>query len=77
MPLDATYNRAPRSDFYRKAGWELKFVVWPKRCVLSNRLIWLESAYKGTAVWTGPGTPVYEFAWHSSKEHVIWKLKGN
>jgi hypothetical protein len=65
------------SNFYRKAGWQRKFTFWPRRCWISNRIIWLQYAYKGTAVWTGPGTPAIEHQWHSAKEHIIWKLKGN
>lgn len=65
------------SSFYRQAGWERKFVFWPKRCLLNNSVIWLEYAYLGTAMWTGPGTPVFEHQWHSASQHLIWKLKGN
>jgi hypothetical protein len=64
-------------NFYYRAGWQLEFTFWPRRCLISNRIIWLQRAYKGTAIWTGPGTPVVEHRWHSAREHVIWKLKGN
>lgn len=66
-----------RSSFYYRAGWEYKFSFWPRRCLISNKLIWLKYGYKGTAMWTGPGTPVYEYQWHDATEHLIWKLKGN
>lgn len=74
-----TYMPIPGEDssFYRRAGWELKFSFWPRRCLISNKLIWLKYGYKGTAMWTGPGTPVYEYQWHDITEHLIWKLKGN
>ena len=64
--------------FYNRAVWELKFVYWPRRCSLSRRWIWpLSHAYRGTAVWTGPGTPVVEVQWHAGVEHLVWLLKGN
>jgi len=63
--------------FYRKAFWELKFSWLPHKCALSNKLIWLEYAYRGVAGWSGPGEPAYQYKWHSSTEHLIWKLKGN
>ena len=63
--------------FYNRADWTMKFCWLPRRCVLSNKLMCLKYAYKGTAMWTGPGEPVYEHRWHDSKEHIIWKLKGN
>ena len=63
--------------FNRRATWELKFVWWTKRCSLSDKRLWLCWAYKGTAMYTGPGEPVFEYRYHSTTEHIIWKLKGN
>jgi hypothetical protein len=63
--------------FYERAKWTLKFIWWPKRCNLSGQLLWFCYAYEGEAVWTGPGTPVYEFRYHKTVEHLIWFLKGN
>lgn len=60
--------------FYGRADW-LKVFAWiPRRCELSNKLIWLEHLYKGTAMWTGPGEPVYETRWHGHDEHLFWLL---
>jgi hypothetical protein len=64
--------------FRRRAVWQLKFVWWPRRCNLSQRWICpFSRAYKGTAIWHGPGTPAVEVQWHTSTEHLIWLLKGN
>ena len=63
--------------FYNKASWSRKFCLLPRKCALSNKLIWLQYAYRGVAGWSGPGEPAYQYKWHSSKEHIIWKLKGN
>lgn len=57
--------------------WEKRFCWWPKRCSIGNRLIWLEYAYRGMKVITGPGDPVFLYWWHSKHEHLLWKLKGN
>lgn len=65
------------SAFYHRAGWQFVFVVWPRRCSLSGDWIWFEHAYRGTAMWTGPGTPIIEHKWHERHEHLLWKLKGN
>ena len=62
-------------SFYGKARWELKFLLWPRRCELSNRWLWLCNAYKGTAGWSGTGEPAYEYRYHSTVEHLLWKLK--
>ena len=64
--------------FYRNClGWQLRFALFPHRCDLTDRVIWLEYAYKGTSMLTGPGDPIIEHRWHDKAEHLIWKLKGN
>lgn len=63
-------------SFYQRAIWKKKFSWWPHRCLITNRRIWLEFAYRGTAMYTGPGDPVYETQWHDTKEHLLWSLKG-
>ena len=63
------------SSFYYRAVWKPVFVWWPQRCNLTGQRIWLETAYQGEAMWTGPGTPVYEFRYHKNQEHLIWQLQ--
>jgi hypothetical protein len=64
--------------FYRNClGWYLSFALWPRRCDITNRLIWLEFGYRGISVLTGPGDPIIEHRWHNKMEHLIWKIKGN
>jgi hypothetical protein len=70
--MDQTYD-----PFYSRAFWDTKFLLWPRRCALTNRRLWLCWAYRGTAVWTGPGEPAIEYRYHTTTEHLIWKLKGN
>jgi len=59
-----------------RAKWQVQYIWWPKRCSLSGQRLWFCWAYKGVAMWTGPGEPVYETKYHSSVEHMIWLLKG-
>ena len=62
--------------FYLRAEWKLCRVLWPQRCLISNRRLWPGIlAYRGRATWTGPGTPVIETHWHDHQEHLIWQLK--
>jgi hypothetical protein len=60
----------------RVESWHLQFVLVPHRCILSGRLIWMNFAYKGTRIITGPGTPVIETFWMSKENFIIWQLKG-
>jgi len=61
--------------FYDRAYWKLKFLWLPKRSDITGRWLWLRFAYEGTAMYTGPGTPVFEFRYHEPTEHIIWQLK--
>jgi len=61
--------------FYTRAQWSLKFALVPRRCDITKKLIWLEYAYCGRAVWTGPGDDAVETRWHSKHEHLIFQLK--
>lgn len=63
--------------FLDRAVWGLKFAFLPHRCYISDRLILFKYAYRGTAIWTGPGDDVVEHRWHTVEEHLIFKLKGN
>lgn len=62
-------------QFHARADWDYVFVWWPKQCELTNRQIWLQHAYRGTAVWVGPGEPVFEYRYHAPQEHLIWQLQ--
>ena len=72
-PLDSLFGG--QDSFYQRAGWRKEFAWAPHRCIQSGQLIWLKYGYMGTAMYTGPGTPVYEFNWHTVEEHLIWCLK--
>jgi hypothetical protein len=78
MPLDELVYRPlfSQREFYRRAYWQLKFVLWPRRCDLSDRRIWLKRAYCGTVVITGPGDPVYEYRWLTKESFVTAALGG-
>jgi hypothetical protein len=62
--------------FHARAKWTLEFAWLPRWCDLTDRFIWLRWAYRGQAVWTGPGDDAVEVRWHDRYEHLIWVLKG-
>lgn len=63
-------------SFYDKSlGAQLKFAWLPQTCNITGKRIWLKFGYRLTAMWTGPGEPIYEHKWHDKLEHIIWKLK--
>lgn len=63
--------------FPDKAIWKLKFALWPRRCKLSNKRIWLTYGYKDTATFYYRGAADTETRWHSKDEHIIYQLKRN
>jgi hypothetical protein len=72
MPLDSNFGDR---IFHSKVIWKTEFAWLPHRCQLSRKIVWLETAVRGTAIYTGPGEPVIEYRWHNSQEHLIWLLK--
>lgn len=65
-----------RSDFLGRARWNLKFCWLPHKCDFSGRMLWLKKAYRGVALWIGPGEPVVECRWVESQEYLMYKIKG-
>jgi hypothetical protein len=72
MPLDGM-----QSYYYkhRIVGRKLKFALIPRRCYVTKRIIWLESAYCVTSMTTGPGEPLFEYYWFDKDEYLIARLK--
>jgi hypothetical protein len=62
--------------FYGRAWWSMKLAILPHRCSITKKIIWLQYAYCGIAMWTGPGDNAVEIRWHDRHEHLIWVLKG-
>ncbi len=75
MPLDRMFD----DDFFKRRciGWQLKWSLWPRRCFYTKKRLWFTLAYKGTAMITGPGEPVFEYRWCERHEYLFLKIKGD
>lgn len=71
MPTDYDDKR-----FLSQNDTELKWILWPRRCYVSRRWLWLTQAYCARYVITGPGDPCIWVRWYSRKEMLVLKLKG-
>lgn len=72
-----TLMNSSLADFKRRCiGWKLKFVLWPKRCYFSGKLLWLRFAYQGTSILTGQDLD-FEFMWVERKEWLFQRIKGS
>ena len=67
---------ADQNDFERRAQFEYRWSIWPRRCYRSQRRVW-GPAVRATAVWTGPGDPVIETKWLHRHEGLVMLLKRN
>jgi hypothetical protein len=75
LPSDMSVWQRMDRAFWKRARWDLKFTWWPRRCALSNKWLWLELAYRGVAVWLGPGSDAVEVKWADRQEYLIQQLK--
>jgi hypothetical protein len=73
MPLDRLFDQSFNNHCL---GWQLKFSLIPRTCFYSGKWIWLKRAYRGTAMWTGPGEPIFEDRWVDRKQYLFLRLQG-
>lgn len=78
MPLDNANWSYDSDAAWRDhcIGWENKISLWPRKCYYSNKILWLQRSYRGTAMWTGPGAPIFEYRWCDTKEFLFLRIKG-
>ena len=60
----------------RRTTWELKFAIWLRCCVKSNKLIWFTFGYKGTEIIAGPDYPIINHFWLTKDEFTLLFLAG-
>lgn len=71
-------DRADDWDYFDRhsIGTQYKFILWPRRCHISGKFIWLKYAYVKTAMYTGPGEPIFEHRFYDKQEFLVNRLKG-
>ena len=74
--MGAGYIGYPDPFKFRCIGTELKFLFLPKVCHITGKKLWLENVYKQTAMYTGPGDPVFEYRYYDKNEFLIARIKG-
>ena len=68
--------RPPKdSDMKRAQTWDIKLCLWPRKCFLTGKRLWMKYAYKGTRIITGPGDPVVYEYWVERSEFIFWNLR--
>lgn len=65
-------------DYFKKyvTVTEYTFILFPRKCHFTNKWLWLKFAYKQTAVYTGPGDPVFEYRYYDRDQFLMKKIAG-
>lgn len=56
---------------------ELKLCIFPRRCYITEKNLWMKEAYVQSVDWLGPGGIRTEYRWYDQEAFVIERLKGN
>lgn len=68
------------NDFYKEAKFEYKYCLLPRRCYLSNDLLWFTTAIRGRRIvdyYDGLQVyKAYDDRWYNSSEGLIMMIKG-
>lgn len=56
-------------------AWEKQVSYWPRRCWLSNKIIWLRPALRGTRRIRRDWDISYEYLWVDADELMLYNLK--
>ena len=79
MPIPELYTMPDEYDdkrFLSQNDTALVWCLWPRRCQVSRKWMWLTLAYRARYVITGPGDPAIWTRWYSREEMLVLKLKG-
>jgi hypothetical protein len=49
--------------------------MWPRRCAITKKRLWLTLAYRVENIWTGPGLPAFEYRWYERKEFLFQRIR--
>lgn len=74
--LDMGWQPKPVPLHSERAIVKLKFALFPHKCVLTGRRIWLEKAYRSYERYYGyNGEGVTYVHWVDKNEYIMWKLR--
>jgi hypothetical protein len=62
--------------YNRVIKWDMIFAIVPKKCSVTDEVIWLEYCYRGNVFITGPGEPVTEHIYLTKESFLIERLAG-
>lgn len=72
IPTEQSYDHFWAKGPLIKKEWSFL----PRRCYKTKKLLWFKPAYRASAIYTGPGSPVLEERWFDEKEFILMSLRG-
>lgn len=63
------------SQWFARARFEYRWCFLPRRCAISNKLLWMKVAVRGTQLITSTAPPVAIVKWLDPLEFLILRLK--
>jgi hypothetical protein len=66
---------ADHEVFISRATVKQVYLWWPRCCDITGKRLWLTCAYRGIAVWTGPGEPIEEVRYYDTADYLMQQLK--
>jgi len=76
MPFPSAFSEyMPEHVHLSRSTVDHCWSLWPRRCSVSNRLLWFTKAYRARRIITGPGEPVIVDRWYGPLEFLILQLK--
>lgn len=69
-----TYWEEHQAFYFKIAVWELRRPLFPRRCQLTNRWLWLTPAMRGARIIKGLST-MEEVYWVNANDFFLHKIK--
>lgn len=64
------------ATFLDEASVSLKWSIWPRRCSMTNKLLWFTRAYRASVTKrTGDITFTTWHRWYEKKKFILWRIK--
>jgi hypothetical protein len=63
------------NPYLKLATWGLHFCIIPRKCILTNKIIWLKDCYRGVRSVPGPRQTTQDIFYMSTEEFLMWSIK--
>lgn len=72
--IDTVWTELCSNVWMIHGRWSERWCIFPRKCQISGRLLWMCKAYRGRLLLLGPGGAEEETRWHGANEHLVWLM---